>query len=221
MCRNIKMKSLENFWSGKPSEKSSGGKLISKYFVQTIEEGSHKQNFKIISRKKEYITHQRFPKTPGQNGTARRINRTLVESVRFTLADATATYLRNRIPSAKVKGKTPFEAWTSRKPSVKHIRAFGREAYAHATKGLTRETHSKARKCIFLAMVPKLTNGYRIYTKNVQECFIVVNFSLINIHSQRTDLVKEQELVYKWNLTFPSLKKLLSTKSRSWMNHPS
>ena len=84
MSRNTEIKSLENFWSGKPSEKSSGRKLISKYFVQTIEEGSHKQSFKIISRKKEYITHQRFPKTPEQNGIAKRINRTLVESVRFT-----------------------------------------------------------------------------------------------------------------------------------------
>ena len=69
-------------------------------------------------------------------------------------------------------------------------------------------------------MVPKLTNGYRIYTKNVQECFIVVTFSLIHIHSQRTDLVKEQELVYKWNLTFPSLKKLYIVNDEPVVNEP-
>ena len=36
----------------------------------------------------------------------------------------TATYLQNRIPSKAVP-KTPFELWTRRKPSLRHLHVFG------------------------------------------------------------------------------------------------
>ena len=47
---------------------------------------------------------------------------------------STAVYLRNRSPTTAVKGKTPLEAWTGKKPNVKHLRVFGCEAYAHVPK---------------------------------------------------------------------------------------
>ena len=108
-------------------KKDNGGEYISAEFENVLKKG---------------VKHQlTMPKTPEQNGAAERMNRTLVESLRSMLADAklprkfwaetlsTAVYLRNRSPTTAVEGKTPFEAWTGQKPNVKHLGAFGCDAY--------------------------------------------------------------------------------------------
>ena len=80
---------------------------------------------------------QTVPKTLEQNGVAERMNRTLVDSVRSMLPDAslphefwaealsTAIYLRNCSPTKAVDGMTPFEAWTKKNPSASHLCVFG------------------------------------------------------------------------------------------------
>ena len=37
----------------------------------------------------------------------------------------TACYLVNRPPSSALEDKTPQEVWTSKKPSLSHLRVFG------------------------------------------------------------------------------------------------
>ena len=123
------------------------------------------------------------PKTPEQNGVAERMNRTLVESVRSMLADAklphpfwaedlsTAVYLRNRGPTKVVRGMTPFEAWTKKKPSVSHLRVFGCEALAHVPKDERGKLDSKARRCILVGYGEE-TKGYRLYDPQEKKiCF--------------------------------------------------
>ena len=205
-------------------EKSSGRKLK----VFRTDNGGEFTSAKFENYLKiEVITHQlTVPKTPEQNGVAERMNRTLVESVRSMLANAklphkfwaetlsTATYLRNRSPSTAVKGKTPFKAWTSRKPNVKHLRVFGCDAYAHVPKMNERNLTLKLENVFFLAMPPK-RKVIVFMTQNVQESFIVAMFSLMNINKKLTwSKNKSQYITHKWSLTFLSLKKLLSTKSR-------
>ena len=80
---------------------------------------------------------QSAPYAPNQNGVAERLNRTLKEMVIAMLSSSelpkclwgeailTANYLKNRSPHNSVEGKTPEEAWTKKKPSVRHLRTFG------------------------------------------------------------------------------------------------
>ena len=125
--------------------------------------------------KSEGIRHERtIPKTPEQNGVAERMNRTLVETVRSMLtgarlshefwaeALATAVYLRNRSPTRAVKGMTPYEAWTTEKPTVAHLRVFGSDAYAHIPKDERGKLDPKAKKCIFVGYGEE-TKGYRLF----------------------------------------------------------
>ena len=113
-------------------EKSSGKKLK---ILRTDNGGEY--TFKKFEDflKSEGICHEcTIPKTPEQNGVAERLNRTLVESAHSMLLDAklphefwaeaisTASYLRNRCPTKVVDGMTPYEAWHSSKPMVKHLR---------------------------------------------------------------------------------------------------
>ena len=76
-----------------------------------------------------------MPGSSEQNGVAKRRNGTLKDMMsmmsRSNLPEylwgeaiKTANYILNRVPSKSVL-KTPFELWTSRKPSLNHFRVCG------------------------------------------------------------------------------------------------
>jgi hypothetical protein len=46
----------------------------------------------------------------------------------------TACYLVNQSPSSVLVDKTLHEAWTGKKPSLKHLIVFGCDAYVHVPK---------------------------------------------------------------------------------------
>ncbi|UYV70680.1 K02A2.6-like, partial [Cordylochernes scorpioides] len=119
------------------------------------------------------IKHQlTVPYSPAQNGVAERKNRSLMEMTRCMLFDSglpqslwaeavtTANYLHNRIPS-KATDKTPFELWTNRKPSLKHLKRFGCKAFAYIPKIKRNKLDSKVIEGIFLGYDDR-SKGYRI-----------------------------------------------------------
>ena len=68
-------------------------------------------------------------------------------------AVGTACYLVNRSPSSTLGDKTPQEVWTSKKPSLTHLKVFGYDAYVHVPKENMSNLDKKDEKCIF--------NGYK------------------------------------------------------------
>ncbi|RVW84555.1 Retrovirus-related Pol polyprotein from transposon TNT 1-94 [Vitis vinifera] len=84
-----------------------------------------------------------MPGTPSQNGVAERRNRTLKDMVRSMISHSTlpeslwgeaiktAVYILNRVPS-KAVAKTPYELWTSKKPSIRHLHVWG---YSERSRG--------------------------------------------------------------------------------------
>ncbi|KAM2916321.1 hypothetical protein FF1_045250 [Malus domestica] len=79
--------------------------------------------------------------SPQQNGIAERKNRTIVEMSKSMMHEKnmpykfwgeavnTSVYLLNRCPTKALENKTPFEVFSGRKPSVKHLRVFGLVCY--------------------------------------------------------------------------------------------
>eukprot|EP00253_Pinus_taeda_P007412 PITA_07412 len=65
----------------------------------------------------------------------------------------TTCYLVNRSPSLALDDKTPQEVWTSKKPSLSHMRVFGCDAYVHVPKEKRTKLDSKSEKCIFIGEV--------------------------------------------------------------------
>ena len=123
----------------------NGGEYLSKAFMTYLTEHG--------------VIHQTtVPYTPQQNGTAERLNRTLMQTVRSLLEHAnlpqefwaealqTATYLRNRIPKTSLDNKTPFEVFHGTKPSLAHIRIFGSTAYAFNPR-YTGKLNNRGTKC--------------------------------------------------------------------------
>ena len=103
------------------------------------------------------------PYTPQQNGCAERDNRTLVEAARAMLyahsnlpkrlwAELvnTAAYIINRTGVSAVEGKSPFELWFGKKPSIKHLKVIGTTCYAYIPEQKRKKLDKKALKCVLI-----------------------------------------------------------------------
>nr|KYP62335.1 Copia protein [Cajanus cajan] len=87
---------------------------------------------KKLLQKRGICAQYTMPDTPQQNSVSEKRNRTLMDMVRSMLSNSTlpiylwmyalktAMYLLNRVPS-KTVSTTPFELWTSRTPSLRHL----------------------------------------------------------------------------------------------------
>ena len=100
------------------------------------------------------------PYTPEQNGTAERMNRTIMESARAMLfqtninirfwphACATSVHIKNRLPHSSLNGITPYEKFHNKAPTIDHLKVFGCKAY------LLKQTRTKLDRksdaCIFV-----------------------------------------------------------------------
>lgn len=154
------------------------------------------------------IQHQTtISKTPEQNGVSERKNRYLVESTRSMLANSglsqkfwaeavsTAAYLQNRCCTRAIHGKTPYEAFTGKKPSVSHLRVFGCTAYSQIPKDERKKLDFKSKKSILLGYGGS-KKAYRLYDMEEKKVFhsrnVIFNESEFpsrdNINNNETNL---------------------------------
>lgn len=75
---------------------------------------------------------------------------------------ATTCYLLNHSPTSILVDKTPMEAWSGKKPSLRHLRVFGVEAYAHVLDVNRSKLDNKVVKCIFIGYGVGV-KGYKLW----------------------------------------------------------
>ncbi|KAL4295936.1 hypothetical protein GQ457_12G029240 [Hibiscus cannabinus] len=73
-----------------------------------------------------------------------------------------AVYLSNRSPTKNVDNVTPQEAWSGRKPSVRHIRVFGSIAYAHVPDQGRLKLDDRSSKYVFIGYDSN-SKGYKLF----------------------------------------------------------
>ena len=100
--------------------------------------------------------------SPQHNGVAERRNRTICAMARSMLTEkempvifqaeamSTAMYLQNRCFTIFMTRKTPFEAFTGRKPGVKHLKVFGGICYTYVPSSLRHKFDRKAGNRVFV-----------------------------------------------------------------------
>ena len=115
-----------------------------------------------------------IPYTPEQNGLAERYNRTLLEKTKCILNESgfpkslwgeailNVAYVLNLSPTSKLDNKTPYEALTSKRPSVKYLRKFGSLVYFHVPKEKRSKLDPNNRRG-FLLGYSDVISQYRIY----------------------------------------------------------
>lgn len=114
-----------------------------------------------------------MPGTPSMNGVAERRNRTLLDMVRSMISHSTlpesfwgealktAVYLLNRVPT-KAVAKTPYEMWTGRKPSLKHLHVWGCPAEARPYRPNEGKLDSKTVSSYFIGYSER-SRGFKFY----------------------------------------------------------
>jgi Reverse transcriptase (RNA-dependent DNA polymerase)/gag-polypeptide of LTR copia-type/GAG-pre-integrase domain/Integrase core domain len=122
--------------------------------------------------------------TPQLNGIAERANRTLFEMTRSMLYQAQVSaswwgeaimhsiYIRNRCITTENQMKTPEEVWSGCKPSIKHIKIFGCNAYAHIQDDERKKVDMKASRCMHVGY-DESRKAYRVY--DVDEKKLIVS----------------------------------------------
>ncbi|GKA04546.1 retrovirus-related pol polyprotein from transposon TNT 1-94 [Tanacetum coccineum] len=102
------------------------------------------------------------PKTPQQNGVAKRMNRTLNERAKSMRLHAgppkmfwedsvtTATYLINRGPFVPLGFRIPEEEWQGKEVILAHLRVFGCDSYVKVKDVVRDKLDAKSVKCTFI-----------------------------------------------------------------------
>ncbi|GJX46244.1 retrovirus-related pol polyprotein from transposon TNT 1-94 [Tanacetum coccineum] len=109
------------------------------------------------------ITHNFLAlRTPQSNGVVERKNRTLQEMSRTMLNEQsipqkfwcnavdTSTYILNRILIRPILGKTPYEIFRGRKPSLEYFKVFGSKCFILNTKDYLTKFDPKSYEGVFL-----------------------------------------------------------------------
>jgi hypothetical protein len=116
--------------------------------------------------------HFSAPHSPQQNGVVERRNQTVVATARALLkqrrmptkywgeAVVTAVHLLNRSPTKSLLGKTPYEAWHGRAPSMSHLKVFGCVTYVKDL-GQLRKLDDRGKSGIFIGYAEG-AKAYRI-----------------------------------------------------------
>ena len=114
--------------------------------------------------------------TQQQNGVAKKRNQTLIDMVRSMISNSslpksmwmyalkTAMYLLNKFPS-KAVSKTPFELWTRRKPSLRHLYVWSYPTEVRIYNPLEKKLDSRTITGYFIGY-PEKSKGYRFYYPN-------------------------------------------------------
>ncbi|UYV78997.1 hypothetical protein LAZ67_17000580, partial [Cordylochernes scorpioides] len=168
-------------------------KHFDSYLARAERETGHKLKVLISDNGLEYCNHEFKTRleqlgikheltntySPPMNGVAERANRVLLDITRSCLHSAdlpqrfwaeavnTAAYIRNKCYNSALGDKVPDELWSSRKPSVRHLKAFGCLAYSHIPTERRKKLDNRANRCILVGYSSQ-TKGYRLWCPETQ-----------------------------------------------------
>jgi hypothetical protein len=143
--------------------------------IRTDRGGEFNSNMFTVFCTEQGIKHfTTTPYSPQQNGVVERRNQTVVKMARCMMkskgvpsrfwgeAVTTAVYLLNRSPTKSVQGRTPYEAWFGKKPSVQHLKTFGCIAHVKKIGPGVNKLSDRSTKMVLLGYESG-TKGYRLF----------------------------------------------------------
>ena len=98
----------------------------------------------------------------------------------------TAVFILNHAPTKALKGKTPFEAWYGRKPSMSFLWTFVCISHVRKTKLNLTKLEDRSTPMVFLGYVEG-TKAYRLYDPRVDKVLV------------SRDVVFDEKAAWDWN----------------------
>ncbi|KAJ9560140.1 hypothetical protein OSB04_005300 [Centaurea solstitialis] len=126
-----------------------GGEFLSKSFTMYCDETGLNHQFSA-------------PYSPQQNGVVERRNRMVIEMARSMMkymkvpevlwgeAVRQAVYILNRVSTKALNDKTPYEAWSGKRPNIGRLRVFGCVAHSKVLRGQQRKLDSRSEMLVHL-----------------------------------------------------------------------
>ncbi|KAF7835789.1 Retrovirus-related Pol polyprotein from transposon TNT 1-94 [Senna tora] len=155
------------------SIKAVRSKRGGEYYGRYTESGRNPGPFDLFLKEHGIDAQFTMLGTPQQNGVAERCNRTLMDMVRsmishsclpeFLWGDAlrTAAYILNQVPSKSVEN-IPYELFTGKKPTRKHLRVWGCKAEVRPYNPQLKKLDPKTVSGYFIGYCPG-SKGNRFY----------------------------------------------------------
>ncbi|GKB02667.1 retrotransposon protein, putative, ty1-copia subclass [Tanacetum coccineum] len=146
--------------------------------------------------------HLAVARTPQQNGLAERMNRTLMDKVRYLLIQSglprtiwaevtwTAAYLINRSPSRAIKKKTHMEMWSGHPSDIRMLRIFDCVAYPQDKQGTWLVTMVFKESVMYK---DTLKNSGAGADKSVEELHVEVELQRLNNHTPEEDHTDQED----------------------------
>jgi hypothetical protein len=143
------------------------------YYDRHIPYGQVPGPFARFLQENGIVVQYSMPGDPQQNGVAERRNRTLMDMVRSMLRYSTlpislwmealkaTVHILNRVSSKSVP-KTPYEMWTSRKPTLNYLHVWGCPAEAKLFNPSIEKLDPKTVSYHFIGY-PDKSKGFRFY----------------------------------------------------------
>ena len=165
----------------------NGTEYTSAEFKNLLKENKIKQEFSS-------------PHSPHQNGTVERAWRTLFGMTRCMLiptnlpeslwpyALKAAAYVRNRCYNPRLQ-KTPYEAYTGKKPNLSHMQVFGSSCFAY--KQEKSKLDSRCEKGIFVGYCP-VSPAYLVY---FPEQNLIKRVRCVKFTDEMSKIEEEEEVI--------------------------
>jgi hypothetical protein len=148
------------------------------------------------------------PYTPQQNGVAERKNQSLKEMENCMLQSKSLdpkiwaedihceAYIQNQFLHKSLKGTTPFEFLTGKKPKVLHFCIFGSREWAHILTDKRKALEPQSFECIFFGY-PKGVKGYILLDSHTENFILArsVKFEEESLHDFLEDPAEEPLVV--------------------------
>ena len=138
------------------------------------------EEFKAFCKSRGILKDDTIPYTPQQNGVAKCMNRTIMETVHSMIHSAglplsfwaeavnPAVYLRNRSPTSSLKDSRPYEYWHNEKPDISHLKVFGCNVFVHVPDPKRKKLDKKSISCIFVGY-PEGSKGCKVYNPDTKK----------------------------------------------------
>ncbi|KAI3770443.1 hypothetical protein L6452_01576 [Arctium lappa] len=151
-------------------------------------------------------------RTPQQNGVAERRNRTIIEAARSMLSDShlptqfwaeavnTACFTQNRSLIIKRFGKTAYELFIGRKPSISFLHIFGCQCFILNNRDQLGKFDPKADDGIFLGY-SSISKAYRVFNKRRQTVEETIHVTFDETRSANSKPIADNEELNAWMLS--------------------